>query len=300
MAVGGGVAERWTGREWSVLNTSSLVGQSLVKVSCTSIDACTVLARREKVQAARVDIVDRWNGKSWTIQQSWSVQENPSVTELDLAGVSCSSRISCVVVGNDLPAGRPLVERWDGRAWTVEVTPTVPRAQLFDVSCASPRACTAVGDVVGPGPVAGTYLSRQFAERWNGRTWRVERLPLPLRADQRLSAVSCTAPRVCTAIGYGRDGALVERSSVRGWRIQNAAPGREALSDVSCGSANSCTAIGFQRSSGEAPPQFVASWNGSRWTEEKDAERLSGVYGVSCTRRQCIIIGNRTAARRLL
>jgi hypothetical protein len=180
-----------------------------------------------------------------------------------LLGVSCTRARACTAVGYKQGSGNawPLAESWDGDSWHVrsvplpEVTPTSPgprpaRAGVFNaVSCTSPNACTATGtDFIHPrGPT--------LAERWNGRTWRIQRTPNPAnfsvsRSEVTLDAVSCTSARACTAIGAYD-------------------PGHAAY--------------------------FLESWNGSRWRLEPAPQPAGFVHGsllgLSCTAARCSAVG---------
>ena len=115
----------------------------------------------------------------------------------------------------------------------------------------SPRACTATGTDFNPGPGGPT-----LAERWNGKTWPVERTPNPANcslssSDVALDGVSCTSAIACTAIGaYTHDHAaayFIESWNGRRWRPEPVPHPADfahgALLGISCVSAR-CTAVG--------------------------------------------------------
>jgi hypothetical protein len=123
---------------------------------------------------------------------------------------------------------------------------------VFDaVSCTTPRACTATGTDFNPGAGGPT-----LAERWNGKTWRVERTPSP--ADASLSS-----------------------SEV-------------ALDGVSCTSAKACTAIG-EYTPDHAATYFIESWNGKRWRLEPTPRPVGfahgALLGISCASTRCTAVG---------
>jgi hypothetical protein len=124
-----------------------------------------------------------------------------------------------------------------------------PAGMLEAVSCTSPRRCTATGtDFDARGPT--------LAERWNGRTWRVQPTPNPPDyassfGEVALDGVSCTSARACTASGdYSPGGAaayFIESWNGRRWRLE-AVPHpadfqRGALLAIACAPAR-CTAVG--------------------------------------------------------
>jgi hypothetical protein len=91
-----GLAGQWNGTSWKV----DYPGGALHAVSCASARACVAIA----LVGPGTDIVEAWNGSRWSIQPT----PNRNVS---LAGISCTSNLSCVAVGgwNGLPSG--VVER---------------------------------------------------------------------------------------------------------------------------------------------------------------------------------------------
>jgi hypothetical protein len=183
------------------------------------------VAVRHTVDEPEQAIVERWNGKTWRMQAI-----PPLAKDTELSGVSCSRARACTAVGWNNATGntRPLGMAWDGKNWRVQPVPLPGSATvglLESVSCTSPRACTASGtDFNHPG---GPTL----AERWNGKTWRVEPTPNPpnfstSRAEVVLDGVSCASAKACTAIGeYNPGGAtayFIEFWNGRAWRLEPA------------------------------------------------------------------------------
>jgi hypothetical protein len=204
-------------------------------------------------------IVERWDGTSWRIQ---AVPQLPKDTYL--LGVSCPNAHACTAVGWNNATGdaRPLAESWNGKNWQVQAVP-LPHGEpggIFDaVSCTSLHACTATGTDFNPGPSGPT-----LAERWDGKTWRIERTPNPANVSLSVSEV--------------------------------------ALDGVSCTSAKACTAIG-EYSPDHAPAYFIESWNGKRWQLEPaphPADFAHGaLLGIACTAARCTAVGAYTSQVRL-
>jgi hypothetical protein len=234
----------------------------------------------------------------WTVGQPVI----PLAPEGTLLGVACPAAGSCVAVGYAFDAvGEqvPLAETLSGTTWTPLTTP-VPGgsvfAQLSGVSCASVKACVAVG----------TYRAEDrstppFSEVWNGTTWSIEAIPEPPNADATLSAVSCSSPSACTAVGnIITTGAaitltLAERWNGKVWSSQTTPdPNSKVnveLSGVSCPSAIACIAVG----SGANRP-LAESWNGTTWTLETTVAP-KGSYetlaAVSCqSAHSCTAVGS--------
>jgi hypothetical protein len=66
------LAERWNGTTWTVQSTPNPDGTNfnLAGVACTSSDACTAVGSYTNAQGSSATLVERWNGRSWTIQSA--------------------------------------------------------------------------------------------------------------------------------------------------------------------------------------------------------------------------------------
>jgi hypothetical protein len=175
LAVGSTVAsgeiafsERWNGSSWQALSTptpSPSRGSPLMDVSCTTASACTAVGRSLDAALAPSALVERWDGNSWTLQQT------PDATGKRLFGVSCPATNTCTAVGDsgvgdiDLSETVVLSERWNGREWSVQPTPRPPDNSFSffrGVSCASAYACEAVGASLDT-PGVDTALAEGFS-----------------------------------------------------------------------------------------------------------------------------------------
>jgi hypothetical protein len=212
-AVGGTLALRWDGSSWRRQRTArprptALGGVRLDAVSCPSTRSCLAVGSN-----GCESLVERWNGSSWTVLPT---PDDGDCTKRgtgapSLAGVSCASASMCFAVGtvhalNESQVDRPLTERWDGLRWSTQRTSAITSA----ISCPASRSCTAVG--VQPPLVNG--------ERWNGRQWIPERLPVPRTPTLgwSLDAVSCPSPAICIAVGGLTDYSATERPVVAEYR----------------------------------------------------------------------------------
>lgn len=212
------LAERWNGASWSIVPTPSAAGVSssvLTGVSCISPQRCTAVGDSIDVHGRERTLVERWNGANWSIEPS---PNRPHTSTDALLGVSCVSKTACTAVGyfvnEQFTKNGPIVARRHGHTWSLETAPNpADSAILQSVSCTAVFRCTAVGTT---GPSGHNHI---LAERRTPAGWHVQVTPEPPgAADSHLLGVSCTAPRVCTAIGYWSDiisptHALVERSS---------------------------------------------------------------------------------------
>src|SRR5215472_10686948 len=197
----GTLAERWDGTRWRIQPTPNPPrgGWFLLSVSCTSPSACTAVGGRlVPTRTGLATLAERWNGHTWSIQPT----PNPPGHGFKLLNsVACTSRSSCMAVGNEFDTTGEnlgtLAERWDGRRWRIVPTfkpaPAGRGAAFNGVACTSASACTAVGNQT---------LARTLAERWDGRRWHVQATPNPAGAQNTtLAGVACPARTVCTAFG---------------------------------------------------------------------------------------------------
>jgi hypothetical protein len=269
----------------------------LSAVSCTSGWACTAVGSDAATQSSPTfTLAERWNGKSWRIQPT----ANPKgAASSNLFGVSCASASACTAVGSAFhTAGSRdvnLAEAWNGKSWQVQATPNPKGATdgaLYAVSCTSPAACTAVGHYDN---AAGRVLA--VAERWNGKTWRIQAIPQAAKLTW-FFGVSCSAARACSAVGYQNNGAGDAQPLAEAWNgatwhgqavpLPHRAPGG-ALSAVSCTSPAACTATGTNF--GIRHPTLAERWNGTSWRIQPTPNPANfqqsaaevALDGVSCT-----------------
>jgi len=275
------LAEQWNGTTWAIQATPrpARVPQSeLTAVSCTSATACTAVGyygTPGNFGNAFLPLVQRWDGTSWTIQNT---PLPAGSLESVLSGVSCTSATACVAVGyyRTSSATATLVERWDGASWAIQSSPNVVnnvQSVLAAVSCTSPAACTAVGFFYLRSHV-GT-----LAESWNGSSWMIQPTPNPgggsVAIENKLAGVSCTSATACTAVGSsGSTGTFVtlaERWDGTTWTTQTTAnpvsAGDNLLSGVSCASNVACTAVGHD-SRGGVSASLAERWDGANWSVE--------------------------------
>jgi hypothetical protein len=215
------LAEHWNGSRWAIQPAPQIgkPGSQLSGVSCSSPSACTAVGDYEGKDdegPGTAPLALRWNGVKWAVQPTPGGSSATDNEDSQLAGVSCTAASACIAVGYD-PNGLPLALRWNGRRWaSQQITGPLP---LSAVSCWSAGRCIAVGDADFGG----------FAERLQGRTWAPQQVPTPAGANGIfLTAVSCSAPSRCTAVGYQTRTVsmvadirtLAERWNGRSWVVQ--------------------------------------------------------------------------------
>ena len=228
----------------------------------------------------------------------WSIQ-SPAATRAQtgtLASVSCVSNDACVAVGtygNDsTQTQRALAESWDGTRWQLQLPPNPvgsPASLLLGVSCTSPTQCMAVGDdtINAIGDAGG------LAESWDGTAWTIRPIATPDGAsDVILSAVACTSPAACVAVGSytnssGTEKTLAELWTGTSWAVQptpDQAGASSYLVAVSCSSAARCVAVGGSQIGAGTPRTLTEAWDGDTWATETPApSEVDGqLSGVAC------------------
>lgn len=255
----------------------------LLSVSCSSSRACMAVGR----SLGGPPLAERWNGVRWSMQNTATFAGSRNAW---LYGVSCRSRDGCVAVGFTGPW--PLVERWDGSRWFMQVIPRADRVrggELRAVSCVSRRFCMAVG-TAWPPPAGAGYA---FAERWNGTTWALQRVPG--NESPELNGVTCTSDRVCIAVGYGFpkcgvEGPVSERWDGTRWSLQHVPFGclnATVLRGVACTASTTCLAVGEVQELNGGP--YGALWNGKTWSENDSGDPLNA---ISCRPDFCTGVGH--------
>lgn len=275
---------------------------TLSGVSCASATSCMAVGSYENASATGLGLAETWNGTSWTIVAP--AVPKGAVSD-SVAAVSCVSASACMIAG-EYQGGAdntwPLAELWNGSVWEQEPAPKpagAASAQFLSVSCSAVSACTTVGSYVESGGA-----SSALAERWGGKSWKLENVPSPkgTTADA-LSSVACPTAGACTAVGSFKVGfsqsSLAEAWTAKGWLVQTTPKiaGAEAsyLSSVDCVGVGYCGAIGdASNPTGTAP--FFDQWNGTAWksrgTASLSSETLPNLVALSCaSASQCTAAG---------
>jgi hypothetical protein len=279
------------------------------KISCGSPTSCLAVGENLNQSPNLAPIAEAWNGTAW--RRVALPTSKPTGAFVALAGVSCPSATSCLVVGTSATlagAGgeRPYAMTWNGTSLTPTAAPPAPKgggfASLTGVSCLTGRSCVAVGDSQdGSGPL--------LVETWNGARWALRTARVRGGAGSEYpAAVSCLSVTSCVVAGEsfrattGAPAMLLARWNGKGLTSMKAAAPAGAdgiiLNDVSCASAGRCVAAGFSTNSdGTRGFGFAERWNGTSWTPHKvavpkgDAE--SFLFGVSCRPGgRCIAVGS--------
>jgi hypothetical protein len=297
-------------------------------ISCRSKSFCIAVGYVH-IGSGRIKqttLAELWDGSRWSVLAT----PNPAATRSnELLGISCTSRVACVAVGDSQHSGGSrsftLAERWDGLRWSIQRTRDPERVdQLSGVSCPSSRRCIAVG-------TAGAELTHGLLERWNGSRWSMQHTPrltdpnpgmngvsgggaCAPNACTTLSGVSCVSSRSCTAVGEGYDGLIadditwVAHWNGVAWSTQPTPLGTpgggedDHLNAVSCPALQACIAVGVSNFEGGGGAAGLAARRiGGIWSDISSAVvyKHDELDAVSCTSvSACTAIGvgeNQTA-----
>jgi hypothetical protein len=349
-----GFAETWNGQEWSAGPIAAVVRgtPTLQSISCTSSSFCVAAGAAALTGQRSTGLVESWDGTSWQVVASVvPPASGPGRPSFEFSGVSCASVRFCVAVGSYqarfhstasrtwVEAPRALVERWNGSDWQIlpsSVLPGVQYATFAAVSCTDATSCTAVGAYFPGGAGTASFNgSVPLAERWNGRRWVRQHVPvLPQAAPSgsvyvQFNGISCASRTDCMAVGSGNGDQGTGRPVAAQWngRRWTSTPlaigsvdGGRALA-VSCTSVTACTLVGTSSPRAYRPRGGLAvswhtellaqQWDGRRWTPQAVAQVTTvrcGFVGPSCNSTPafdgvscldgsgCVAVGDRVVA----
>ena len=244
---------------------------------------------------------------------AWNAPESG----VNVSGISCSARGSCVAVGVynsglTTPSEPAFIAEEQHGSWHTALRPALPanaatpaNAVLTSVSCASPGNCEAIGSyytAAGKVQLSVTESHGRWAHAW------------PMRFGQPtgqggLQSVSCASVSECVAVGWaaaaGKPNVVLTALRVKGrWqkaeriRLPRGSGSVTTLRSVSCLPTDICTAIG-QSSSGT---QVFVTFSRGRWGKPVALRRLPrgargdgvALQAVSCARHFCLAVGSFT------
>jgi hypothetical protein len=212
------LAEAWNGTSWSVLAVPTRHapnGSAFTGVDCVAANSCEVVGNFGFGEGNQTVFAYGLNGQTWTFQKQINRGFGDFIFNSE-SSVSCSSATACTSAGFwQSGVTVAVAQRWDGTSWKRQKN--LPKAfadRLIGISCTAAAACTAVGEKSKD--MAGAPTST-MARTWNGTSWQRPFTPSPAGRNSQLSAVSCTSPTTCVAVGSSASGAaattLVEVSA---------------------------------------------------------------------------------------
>jgi hypothetical protein len=180
------VVERYNGQRWSVSYQAptSIDGSQLTDVSCPTAAMCVAIGSQHLGSGRLSALVLVLRNGRWQTQKI-ALSKYPV-----LAGVSCASASSCLVVGTGGNGGvfAPIARSFDGRSFRQVSVPDATR--LDGVSCTSTGSCLITGSI------GATLRGRPAADLWNGSSL------IPAFSGAR--GVAACRPTFCMLVGSAR------------------------------------------------------------------------------------------------
>jgi hypothetical protein len=151
------VAETWNGSAWTSVPPQNVGSGStlstLGSVSCAGQSFCEAVGQsRDSSGTTFHNLIENWNGSTWTIATSPDNTHSGTVAFNDLSDIDCISATVCTAVGgagasNTPTALQTTVLNWNGTMWSLGTSPngTGTGTTLHSISCISNWACMATG-----------------------------------------------------------------------------------------------------------------------------------------------------------
>ncbi|HLW36718.1 MAG TPA: hypothetical protein VKS98_13780 [Chthoniobacterales bacterium] len=256
---------------WSIVNSpnTGFAPTLLSALTCVGASDCWTVGRSEIGQTYTSTTFMRWNGQSWQVVPSPSVDKRTN----GLVAIACLSSSSCWAVGYTIDiqtvSVQTLILRWDGTSWTIAPSPNVGTGfnALYGVACTAETSCWAVGFENG-GSQAKTLI-----EKWDGASWTVQTSPNLGVENNVLNGVTCNSASDCWAAGYsgveGAKSALLTHWDGTSWTASTL-PNQlliqeNVLHGITCTAASDCVAVG-ESYNGVSHATSIERWDGTSWT----------------------------------
>jgi hypothetical protein len=250
--------EEWNGTTWGIIGSPNVGGIAndnvLNSVSAWGyLTAFSVGYTVYRTQNVYQTLVERWDGKSWTVVPSPNV--SGSLQDF-LFGVAGYGPNDVWTVGEANVSGSDLAfsEHWNGKVWTL-VTMPQPSPSIGT----EPSAVTAVA-ANDAWAVGGTFvrqgLTNTLVYHWNGTSWTV--IPSPnvagavynfLYAVKQVSANDVWAAGAVEMTTRGPLSTLVEHWNGTSWQIettQNPSSGNDQFEGIAAANPPNVWAVGQQ------------------------------------------------------
>jgi hypothetical protein len=188
-AIGGrAFIDHWAGGSWQLARSPFLAGGQLDSVSCASADQCWALGGREDLSSQTYDVLEHWDGTTWSLQPSLPGGLQPRQ-------LACASAGYCLAVGKR--GGVAAAAAYSGGRWAAIGMPGGPQSGAVPslLGCASQTMCLAVFQ--GSDALGSAASAAAVTEQWDGRSWTPRRTALP----PHLANLACVSGRGCWLLG---------------------------------------------------------------------------------------------------
>jgi hypothetical protein len=275
---------------------SGTAGQNswLASISCSPDFFCVAVGTAGDEATSGpplIPLVAYFDGARWTIDPDRSDQNAL------LTSVSCAptGRSFCLALG--LGSSGPSAQILDGVRWRPAAA--MVRVGSDDEDEFDGSACTSDHGCLAAGSSYNGVHSSPLLESWDGKRWRVDRLPA-VSGDASLESVACRSATSCVAVGAAPNAAGTYHPLAFAWNgsvWQTAAPHDPSrftsdFANVSCTPAR-CTAVGPA-----GADAVTETWSGGGWSSPSRyslARTVLNPTAISCGSGSCVVVGAATA-----
>ncbi len=271
--------EHWDGRRWAYSAGASLGGRQAWLTSVAALSSDDVWAVGYFAPGRRLPeapLIEHWNGRSWSLQQTEALTRLKGALPQTLASVAALAPHDVWVLGHGDrgPGPSDVFLHWNGASWKLFpgpglISPRLGSAWMQALGTDHRGHVWAVGGWVRGHGEAGVPAGG-IVERWNGRQWEVDR-----HAGWRkpLTMVAPVAPDDVWAItggsftiaggGYGVSPVQVLHWNGSTWKVEplggTSSVDPTGLAAVSAGDAYVIAQNTMTQQN------FIDHWDGTRW-----------------------------------
>jgi hypothetical protein len=212
----------WDGTTWSLSLPPRLRyadDAAFEDIACVAPNSCTAVGQfsyeLQQLFTGVAPLIERWDGRGWRVELAAAGKDS---LDTELNAVACPSSEHCVAVGFQRDRGgtySTFAEVEIGARWSVVSTPDPagsPDIEFAELACPRPGRCIAVGSWV-----SGAHV-HALVESWDGKRWTMVPTPAPPDATSTaLSAIDCSRPQACIAVGTYERGSPTEHAFSLSW-----------------------------------------------------------------------------------
>jgi hypothetical protein len=291
------------GREWERVPTPGKA-LTLYGIACPARSSCWAAGAGASGEEAISTLVEHYDGKSWSVEESPSAAGFP---ESGLSGIACPSANECWAAGDgedfsqEPTAGELLLLHYTEGAWSRVPAPSPQEEEQTGdgalLACGSVSQCILLANFGSEGGRG----NEQAGDVFDGSSWQSLSVPPGIL----FQAATCPAEDDCIAIGGPRfDGPMsAYRFDGRGWSQPEPLPssaGAEPVSwyAVTCLGRSECWAAGGQPIAGATFPAVVAHFQKGSWELPPQPEEPGELTGISCSATaSCMAVGGASVSQ---
>jgi hypothetical protein len=296
--------EHWNGSSWKVVpspNPGTPSDKCIYENNLIALDVLTprhiwAVGYYKKCYGFSRTLILRWDGVSWRVVPSPSIDKPPSSVLTTVEAVSGTDAWAAGYAYGDLEPGMeyppPVIEHFDGRSWTLVASPTqASGGGIADLAAVSANDVWAVGTC--PKCRYGILI-----EHWDGTSWKiVPSALLPIGSQGSLGDMVAFSHNDIWAVGnyyHYPEGieTLVEHWDGLRWRVvpsPNVSTEYSAANSfrgITAISPNDMWAVGTfenEKTDVHQPRTLTAHWDGKSWSivPSPSPGRAAELYSVT-------------------